>query len=57
MIVDFKSGTFIDELRDYAAYWPQLSAYCDAVETRSGKAVKAAALFWTQTGQLTVGKL
>ena len=57
MIVDFKSGTFIYELRDYAAYWPQLSAYCDAVETRSGKAVKAAALFWTQTGQLTVGKL
>jgi ATP-dependent exoDNAse (exonuclease V) beta subunit len=55
MIVDHKSGPVADHAARFESYWPQLAAYIDAVEFKAGKAVRSAAVFWTETGELTLG--
>jgi ATP-dependent exoDNAse (exonuclease V) beta subunit len=55
MIVDHKSGPIADHAARYESYWPQLAAYIDAVSETGGKAVHGAAIFWTETGELTNG--
>ena len=57
LIVDHKSGTVPDHAVRMAGYWPQLAAYVDAVESVAPKPVTAAAIFWTDTGELSVVSL
>lgn len=54
LIVDHKSGAVPDHAGRMAGYWPQLAAYADAVEAVAPKPVKAVAIFWTDTGELTM---
>lgn len=56
MIVDHKSGAVSDHALRFERYWPQLAAYIDAVGTKGAKAVDGAAIFWTETGELTIGR-
>jgi hypothetical protein len=56
MIVDHKSGPVVDHALRFESYWPQLVAYIDAVGTKGGRAVAGAAIFWTETGELTIGR-
>ncbi|MEX6725884.1 UvrD-helicase domain-containing protein [Parapedomonas caeni] len=55
LIVDHKSGPVPDADVRYQSYWPQLAAYADAVAGLGIKPVRAAAIFWTDTGRLTIG--
>jgi ATP-dependent exoDNAse (exonuclease V) beta subunit len=55
MIVDHKSGAVSDHALRFERYWPQLAAYIDAVGTKGAKVVDGAAIFWTETGELTIG--
>ncbi|AVA13496.1 hypothetical protein [Sphingopyxis sp. MG] len=57
MIVDHKSGAVADHELRFERYWPQLAAYIDAVDKRGDKAVRGAAVFWTETGDLTLGQV
>ncbi len=57
MIVDHKSGPVSDARSRYATYWPQLAAYSDAVDRLGTKPVTHAAIFWTHTGELSVGTI
>lgn len=57
MIVDHKSGAVVDHALRFESYWPQLVAYIDAVSLKGDQAVHGAAVFWTETGELTFGKL
>ena len=57
LVVDHKSGPVSDHALRFERYWPQLAAYIDAVDERGGKAVRAAAVFWTETGELTLGQV
>lgn len=57
LIVDHKSGAVADHAARMATYWPQLAAYTEAVEQIGGRPVTGAAIFWTDTGELTVGRL
>lgn len=56
IIVDHKSGAVADHAKRFESYWPQLAAYIDAVGTKGEKAVDGAAVFWTETGELTIGR-
>ncbi|TXG82229.1 MAG: hypothetical protein E6R12_12030 [Sphingomonadales bacterium] len=56
MIVDHKSGAVADHAQRFESYWPQLAAYIDAVGAKGEKAVDGAAIFWTETGELTIGR-
>ena len=56
MIIDHKSGAVTDHALRFERYWPQLAAYIDAVGTKGAKAVDGAAIFWTETGELTIGR-
>jgi hypothetical protein len=55
IIIDHKSGPIADHAVRFESYWPQLAAYIDAVGNRGGKPVNGAAVFWTETGELTLG--
>jgi len=55
MVVDHKSGPIADHTARFESYWPQLAAYVDAVSQLGEKAVRGAAVFWTETGELTAG--
>lgn len=55
IIIDHKSGPIADHTVRFESYWPQLAAYIDAVGNRGGKPVNGAAVFWTETGELTLG--
>ncbi|WP_147159916.1 PD-(D/E)XK nuclease family protein, partial [Novosphingobium sediminis] len=55
MIVDHKSGPVADHLARFESYWPQLAAYINTVGDRGNKPVNGAAVFWTETGELTLG--
>ena len=55
LIVDHKSGPVADHAARYQSYWPQLAGYADAVEGLKFKLVRGAAIFWTDTGCLTIG--
>jgi ATP-dependent exoDNAse (exonuclease V) beta subunit len=57
LIVDHKSGAVDDHAKRLATYWPQLAAYADAVEAVGDKSVAGAAIFWTDTGELTLAHL
>ncbi|WP_037543652.1 UvrD-helicase domain-containing protein [Sphingomonas sp. SKA58] len=57
MIVDHKSGPVPDHEARYATYWPQLAAYAGAVESMGAGKVTHAGVFWTHTGELTIGAL
>lgn len=57
LIVDHKSGAVADHAVRFATYWPQLTAYADAVEGLGTKPVKAVAVFWTDVGELSVSAL
>ncbi len=57
LIVDHKSGAVPDHADRLAGYWPQVAAYVDAVEAVASLPVRAAAIFWTDTGELTVANL
>lgn len=57
LIVDHKSGPVPDVATRYQSYWPQLAAYVDAVAGLGIKPVRAAAVFWTDTGRLTIGEI
>lgn len=54
VVVDHKSGPVLDHAARFATYWPQLAAYVDAVEAFGEKPVTGAAIFWTETGELTL---
>lgn len=54
LIVDHKSGPAPDPASRFAAYWPQLTAYADAVDGLGGKPVRGLAVFWTDCGAMTV---
>lgn len=54
MIVDHKSGPVTDHVSRFESYWPQLAAYVDTISQVGSKAVRGAAVFWTETGELTV---
>lgn len=56
VVVDHKSGAVLDHGARFVSYWPQLAAYVDATAGKGGKPVEAAAIFWTETGELTVGR-
>ena len=56
MIVDHKSGAVEDHALRFERYWPQLAAYVDAVGLMGGKSVDGVAVFWTETGELTLGR-
>lgn len=56
LVVDHKSGPVSDHAARFANYWPQLSAYVEAVNGLAGGAVGAAVL-WTNTGELSVGMM
>jgi len=56
MIIDHKSGAVVDHALRFESYWPQLAAYIDAVGTKGGRPVDGAAIFWTETGELTIGR-
>jgi ATP-dependent helicase/nuclease subunit A len=56
MIIDHKSGAVVDHALRFESYWPQLAAYIDAVGTKGGRRVDGAAIFWTETGELTIGR-
>jgi ATP-dependent exoDNAse (exonuclease V) beta subunit len=55
MIVDHKSGPVADHVARFESYWPQLAAYINTVGDRGSKPVNGAAVFWTETGELTLG--
>jgi ATP-dependent exoDNAse (exonuclease V) beta subunit len=55
LVVDYKSGPVRDPTERFAGYWPQLSAYMAAVNRAVGGEVMGAAVFWTDTGEITVG--
>jgi hypothetical protein len=40
----------------YAPEWPQLAAYAGAVDKLDDKPVVGAAVFWADTGLLTIGR-
>ena len=54
LIVDHKSGDVSDHSARFMSYWPQLAAYADAVETNSSLQVTGLAIFWTDTGKMTL---
>ena len=54
LIVDHKSGAVDDHVLRMATYWPQLAAYIDAVEAAGDKPVKHVAIYWTDTGEMTL---
>ncbi|MDE1918043.1 MAG: UvrD-helicase domain-containing protein [Sphingomonadales bacterium] len=54
LIVDHKSGPVNDHALRFASYWPQLAAYADAVVLVGAKPVTGAAVFWTDSGELTL---
>lgn len=56
MVADHKSGPIADHTARFESYWPQLAAYVDAVSQVGGKVVRAAAVFWTETGEITFGR-
>ena len=56
VIVDHKSGPVEDHALRFERYWPQLAAYVDAVAAMGGKSVDGVAVFWTETGELTLGR-
>jgi ATP-dependent exoDNAse (exonuclease V) beta subunit len=56
MIVDHKSGAVSNPALRFERYWPQLAAYVDAVGAMGGKSVDGVAVFWTETGELTLGR-
>lgn len=53
LIVDHKSGPISGHTRRFASYWPQLSAYADAIDALGGKQVVAVSIFWTDRGELS----
>tara|TARA_R110000772_G_scaffold268734_1_gene398394 strand:- start:19577 stop:22738 length:3162 start_codon:yes stop_codon:yes gene_type:complete len=55
IIVDHKSGAVADHALRFESYWAQLAAYVDAIGERGGKSIDAIAIFWTDTGELTIG--
>ncbi len=57
MIVDHKSGPVPDHELRFASYWPQLSAYADAIDALGGKPVVGVSIFWTNSGEITVAEL
>ena len=57
LILDHKSGPVADFTARYQSYWPQLAGYADAVEGLSLKPVLGAAIFWTEVGCLTIGRI
>jgi ATP-dependent helicase/nuclease subunit A len=57
VIVDHKSGPVSDHAVRFAAYWPQLASYADAVGSIGDKLVKGTAIFWTDTGELTLASV
>lgn len=57
LIVDHKSGAVSNHAARMAAYWPQLAAYAAAVELIGGRPAAGTAIFWTETGELTVARL
>ncbi|MBV1692055.1 UvrD-helicase domain-containing protein [Novosphingobium sp. G106] len=57
MIVDHKSGPVPNPALRYATYWPQLATYAQAVERVGAGPVKATGIFWTHSGELTLGML
>jgi ATP-dependent helicase/nuclease subunit A len=54
MIVDHKSGPVANHALRFASYWPQLSAYADAIDALGEKPVAAVSIFWTDSGELSV---
>lgn len=54
MIVDHKSGPVADHAMRFESYWPQLSAYADAIDELGGKPVLGVSIFWTNNGELSV---
>lgn len=54
LIVDHKSGAVADHAARMATYWPQLAAYADAVRAVGAKPVRGTAIFWADTGELTI---
>jgi ATP-dependent exoDNAse (exonuclease V) beta subunit len=54
MIIDHKSGAVPDPKARFVTYWPQLAAYADAVEHIGGKPVKGIAIYWTNSGEITL---
>lgn len=57
IIVDHKSGPVPAPADRFTGYWPQLAAYVRAIEKIGAGAVRAAAIFWTHTGEMTLGTL
>jgi ATP-dependent helicase/nuclease subunit A len=57
LIVDHKSGAVDDHAERMATYWPQLAAYVEAVEAVGNKPVCQVAIFWTDTGEMTLATL
>jgi ATP-dependent helicase/nuclease subunit A len=53
-IVDHKSGGVDDHAERMTTYWPQLAAYAEAVKVVGDKPVKQVAIFWTDTGEMTL---
>jgi ATP-dependent exoDNAse (exonuclease V) beta subunit len=54
VIVDHKSGAVVEHAERFATYWPQLAAYVDAVAEIGKKPINGVAVFWTDTGELTI---
>ena len=57
VIVDHKSGAVDDPEARMATYWPQLAAYADAVKMVGRKRVNETAIFWTDTGEMTLAAM
>ena len=55
IVVDHKSGAVADHGARFETYWPQLAAYAEAIAARGQKSVTGAAIFWTDTGEMTLG--
>ena len=54
LIVDHKSGAVLDHTERFVTYWPQLATYVDAVAEIGKKPINGVAVFWTDTGELTI---
>lgn len=57
LVVDYKSGPVSDHASRFVKYWPQLSAYVEAVNGLAGGGVIGAAVLWTDTGEMSVGMM
>ncbi len=55
LVVDHKSGAVSEHAARFTKYWPQLSAYVEAVDSLADGSVVGAAVLWTDTGELSVG--